>query len=588
MSNAQRVILVIVILLLVVGGAFAALYFTGVLGPKAPEESGTSTPETSKTGPSADPSLPDVSGEPSGQEDVWSEEWTKTEEYDSAVFSEFDRDTNVDSADATVVCDGANATVSGKGASSVKAENGTIAVSKGGTFILQGNYKGRILVSVPLTEKVRLIFDNFTITCASYTPVLCTQADKMAVILKDGTENFVIDNGSGYVKGADELEEMEGRSAGALHAKCDLTINGNGKLTVTGNYRHGIFSKDDLRILAGRIEVTASSSGIKGKKSVTIGGGSINVKADGDAVKVTETQKVGKGTFLMTGGVLTGSSKGDGIDVSMNVSVDGGRIKMTAGDHAIVTDGSVDIRGEKTVLRLAAESTGKGIRAFGDITVINGDVSVTRATEGIVSTAKGILVKGGRIRVNTLDECMESKAAMVISGGEILLNGQNAGVDTDTRLTQSGGTIFICAPTGGDGGMVELVTESGASAVWTSSGGRFIGFGTPGESSTPSDKSGMQTVKITGEFKAGTVYLLRDSNGNALAAAEPAFDCGTMIVSCPELKDGLNVELVSNVKADGVKTNGANGGGYYADATFEGGEVLYSGTVSGNLTKLGA
>ena len=37
-----------------------------------------------------------------------------------------------------------------------------------------------------------------------------------------------------------------------------------------------------------------------------------------------------------------------------------------------------------------------------------------------------------------------------------------------------------------DGGMVELVTESGASAVWTSSGGRFIGFGTPGESSTPS------------------------------------------------------------------------------------------------------
>ena len=45
----------------------------------------------------------------------------------------------------------------------------------------------------------------------------------------------------------------------------DLTINGSGALTVTGNLNDGIHSKDDLIITGGNLSVTAVNDGLKGK-----------------------------------------------------------------------------------------------------------------------------------------------------------------------------------------------------------------------------------------------------------------------------------------------------------------------------------
>ena len=69
------------------------------------------------------------------------------------------------------------------------------------------------------------------------------------------------------------------------YSKDDLTISGNGTLTVNGNYNNGIVSKDDLKITGGNITVTAVNNGIKGKDSVRIKDGNIKVTAGGDGIK---------------------------------------------------------------------------------------------------------------------------------------------------------------------------------------------------------------------------------------------------------------------------------------------------------------
>ena len=56
-----------------------------------------------------------------------------------------------------------------------------------------------------------------------------------------------------------------------------MTINGSGSLDVSGNYRHGVFSKDDLVVYGGSINVSAVEDGLNGKDSVKIGAGDISI-----------------------------------------------------------------------------------------------------------------------------------------------------------------------------------------------------------------------------------------------------------------------------------------------------------------------
>lgn len=578
MSNAQRILLIVVILVLLTGAVGAVLYFTGVFNrpdPSVDPVSGGASQPAEQSG--TEPAEQSGSGEDSAE--VWSEDWAMTGVYDPAVFSEYDRDTDFSDPDAVVVCDGGDAKVTGNG---VAASNGTITVSKGGTYVFEGNYKGRILIKMADTEKAHLVLNGFTVTCASYSPVLCTMADKICVTLADGTVNEIIDNGTGYVKGADLQEEIEGRSAGALHAKCDLTLNGNGTLRVSATYRHGIFSKDDLRILSGRIEVTCPGSGIKGKKSITVGGGSIHVTSEGDAFKVTETDKAGKGVFLMLDGVLTAETKADGIDAVLGITVESGRIKMTTADHVLVTDGSATIGSAKSrpVLRLESTAGGKGVRAFGDVLIEDGDIVVSQSAESIVSVGGTITVRGGSLRLSALDEGLESVGNMILSGGTIWIRGEGGGISCDKKLSVSGSTLYINGPTGGEGGIVELNMGNGIPGSWSQTAGILIGVGNPAEEPQPASRSEGRVLHVEGAYKADTVYALKEKDGNTVAVFRPQQDSRVLLAGLPAEAEGKTYEILSGVEAEGPSEFG-----FYGPEQGKGGTVLLTVTVSGSYTE---
>ena len=578
MSNAQRILLIIAILLLLAGGVIIVLYFTGAFNPPETSADPAASRPSVSVDASSDPSA-DPSSETSEPVEVWSEDWTQTVDYDPAVFSEYDRDTDFSDPDATIVCDGANAKVTGSGAI---AANGTINISESGTYVLEGSYKGRILIQMKDTEKAHLVFNNFSITCASYTPILCTIGDKVCITLADGTVNEINDNGTGYIKGADLQEEIEGRSAGALHAKCDLTINGNGTLRVNATYRHGIFSKNDLRILSGRIEVKCPGSAVKGKKSITIGGGSIHVVSEGDAFKVTEADKAGKGVFKMTDGVLTVETKADGIDALIAINIEGGRIKITSADHALVTDGSVTIGTYKSepVLRLASTGGGKGIRGFSDVLIEQADIVVTQSSEAIVSTTASITVRAGKLHLCALDEGLESIGNMILSGGQIWIQGEGGGISCDKKLSVTGGTIFIDGPTGGDGGIVELNLGNGVTGTWNQTDGMLIGLGNPSEENQPTSRSEGRVLHIEGNFTAGTVYAVREQGGEIVAVFTPSHDSEVLLIALPMSAKGKTYEILS-----GVETDGKPSYGFYDAETAKGGTVLLTVTANDVYTE---
>ncbi len=100
------------------------------------------------------------------------------------------------------------------------------------------------------------------IACSDNPAIYIKQADKVFITLADDTQNTVSD-GASYAADSDETT-----LDAAIFSKDDLTLNGNGTLTVNGNYAHGIVSKDDLVIGSGTYIITAVNTGLCGKDCV--------------------------------------------------------------------------------------------------------------------------------------------------------------------------------------------------------------------------------------------------------------------------------------------------------------------------------
>ena len=85
----------------------------------------------------------------------------------------------------------------------------------------------------------------------------------------------------------------------------DEKNNGTGSLIVNGTQKHGIQSKADLVIANGQITVTSVLDGVRGRNSVLVLDGTINITAGGDGVTSTRDDAEGKGWVVLAGGSVT-------------------------------------------------------------------------------------------------------------------------------------------------------------------------------------------------------------------------------------------------------------------------------------------
>lgn len=232
-------------------------------------------------------------------------------------YSDRDRDASYDEAAATkIALTGQGATVSGEGAA---VEGTAVTITAAGTYVVTGELMaGSLVVSAGDQDKVQIVLDGASIRNEAGPALNIQQADKVFVTLADGTQNTLAD-GAAY-----ELSEGEDEPNAALFSKDDLTINGTGALTVEGNYRHGVNSKDDLVVTGGAITVTAKEDGLRGKDCVKVADGSFAITAGGDGVKSNNDEDPTRGFVSIDGGTFAVEAGDEGFQAATYLRLAGG------------------------------------------------------------------------------------------------------------------------------------------------------------------------------------------------------------------------------------------------------------------------
>lgn len=236
----------------------------------------------------------------------------------------------------------------------VTVEDGTLTITKAGTYKLSGEYQGQIKVETADSDAVRLVLDNANITNSNGAALNVVNADEVILYSASGTTNTISD-------GADYTATGEEDPDAVVYSKADLTIAGEGTLKVSGNHEDGIHTSDGLVIASGTLEVNAANTGIKGKDYVDILGGTINVTAQQDGIKSTNDTDEGQGWTRLSNGTVTVNAGDDGFKASRVVEISGGS--------------------------LTVEQSDEGIEAQ-YINVSGGDVNVTSADDGMNASLK--------------------------------------------------------------------------------------------------------------------------------------------------------------------------------------------------------
>ena len=166
--------------------------------------------------------------------------------------------------------------IEGDGAS---VSGNTVTISRAGIYRLSGDMAdGNLLVNAGENDEIRLVFDGFSIASTDTAPIYISQGGSVTVETAAGTENSVMD-GRAYEK----TEDDESPDA-AIFSECDLILEGEGTLTVSGQFQEGIRGKDDVTVTSGTIRIEALNDGLKGKDAVCIEGGTLEITAGDDGI----------------------------------------------------------------------------------------------------------------------------------------------------------------------------------------------------------------------------------------------------------------------------------------------------------------
>lgn len=329
----------------------------------------------------------------------------------SVVFTKEDSDTNYNEKDAVkITLKNTAAEISGQGA---VFDNNTVKITQAGTYLLTGQLDdGKILISAGKDDTVTLVLQNMNITSSGTAAIYAEKCGKTILLLDDNSNNTITDNG--------EYTESDDTPNSAIYIKDDLTILGNGTLTVNANSHNGITSKDTLKITSGNLTVNAANNGITGKDNLAITGGTITVTAQADGLRSTysDTDNSEKGHIFIENATLNLTAGSDAIQAEKNLSINSGTFTIKTGNGA----------SEKSNYN----------QSFG---MNNNNSEDSESIKGI-KAGQNIEINGGTFDINSEDDSIHS-SNVIITSGTLNISSGDDGIHADNTLTIKNGTINI-------------------------------------------------------------------------------------------------------------------------------------------------
>lgn len=501
----------------------------------------------------------------------------------STELSNSDTNTTWDDTATKITLNGNSIAVDGSGA---EVSGSTLTIIAEGTYVVSGTLNdGQIIITVDDSEKVHLVLNGASITSSSSAAIYCTSGDKLIVTLADGTENTLTDGGAGYTYTDTTNEEPDA----ALFSKCDLSINGEGKLIINAGFNNGIGTKDDLVIVSGSYEITAANDALRGRDSVLIAGGSLDIVADGDGIHSNNDEDTEKGYVSIEGGELNITAVACGIKAETALSISGGDITVDSTDDSIHTNGSVVVSDGTLTLT----SGDDGIHADVDLTVSGGYIEVLDSYEGLEGAT--VNITGGEIYISASDDGINAAGGsdlsgmgggfgndsfsqssssynVNITGGYIYSVAGGDGIDSNGTITISGGTVISLINSTADNEALDCdsgLTITGGTAIY---GG--TGVGALGTASTQS------YVYCTGVSAGQEVSV--ELSGTTLASFTAEITCQYLAISTPEIQSGSSYDvIVGGTSTATTAGQGVSGG------MMGGGQMQQGGDMGGGKSQGG-
>lgn len=524
-----------------------------------------------------------------------------------------------DTADSESNTQGAITTATQEAAAEVSqkelSELSGTTITQAGTYRLTGSITDKVItVEAGDKDDVTLVLDNVTIANSNGPAIYIRSADKVYITVKDGTTNSISDGSSYNVTDGDTTVDA------AIFSKADLTINGSGALSVDGNYKHGIVSKDDLIITAGDLTINAEKVGLNGKDCVKISSGTFLITAGSDGIRSDNDEDASRGYIYIDGGTLDITAANDGIQAQTVIKADNASLTiksgggsgqslssseesckgLKAGSDILIYGGkySIDSRDDcihsnNTITITDGTFTlcsgDDGIHADADLSISGGDINITKSYEGIESSR--ILISGGNIYVVASDDGFNaaggndgsamggrfgqgsfnsSSGQISISGGYIVIDASGDGIDSNGSLEITGGITLVSGPTNNGNGALDYAGTANVTD------GIVIALGSSGmaQSLSSSEGQGVLAYSFSAQ-KGGTSFLVSDNSGNAIVSFTPskAYECA--IVTAPALENGSDYTIVV-----GATVSDADENGFAQGAAFTGGTQLSCDPIS--------
>ena len=366
-----------------------------------------------------------------------------------------------------------------------------------GTYTLSGSLVGQIVVDAADADVV-LELNGVTIEYGADSPIKIVAANNVDISAKKDTDNVVKDTRSAKTTDTDTQGE------GAIYAKADLKLKGNGTLVVSAGYNNGVHTTKDLTIKNLSLKVTAVNNALKGNDSVTITSGSVvAISTKGNGVKTEHSDSKNdkqRGTVTIEDGALTVYAAGDGIEAAYDFVANGGTVTVYTGSYSAYTAAgasTTSYKGIKVANELVVNAgtivlnsyddglhadygttLENGTKGKGNITIAGGNITIsvyspTQSTGsgrfgpggwGRQTSVKGsdgihadntLTIRGGTIQIDSAYEGLEA-TYVVIEGGNTTIYANDDGVNAAKKtsnspcITISGGLLDVTVPTSGD------------------------------------------------------------------------------------------------------------------------------------------
>jgi uncharacterized repeat protein (TIGR02543 family) len=256
------------------------------------------------------------------------------------------------------------------------------------------------------------------------------------------------------------------QAKGAFFSEGALVFSGSGSLEVRSADKHAVVSDEFIEIESGNIIIYESKSdGIHANERITIKGGKLQIKCEGDAIQ-NERRTAGKSELCpitVSGGkitIRTTGPKGHGIVSDSNdvvISGDATDINITLtgnGSKGIRSHGSVKIGGGAIYLEAygARESltndtsSAAGIKADADVEISRGIITIK--SERANENGKGLnidgnlTITGGTTKITSDGDGVKAAGSVNMSAGTLEVKSANKqDIDCGGKVNKTGGTL---------------------------------------------------------------------------------------------------------------------------------------------------